>query len=128
MSAAGAFGVVGMDRAAVHGGDRILDVSALVERIGVDGHLHVETIGDAQRGADRSGSRAPVLVNLQAAGSGLDLFFERLVHRAVAGSPSIDSSMRSMFQRPEVMVVPLLPSVGPIPPPNRVVIPLLRQA
>ena len=33
-----------------------------------------------------------------------------------------------MFQRPEVMVVPLLPSVGPMPPPKSVVMPLLRQA
>ena len=80
MSAAGAFGVVGVDRTAVHGGDRILDVSALVERIGVDGHLHIETIGDPQCGADRSGSRTPILVNLQTAGSGFDLLFERLVH------------------------------------------------
>ena len=44
------------------------------------------------------------------------------------GSPSTASSMRSMFQRPEVMVVPLLPSVGPMPPPKTVVMPLLRQA
>ncbi len=33
--------------------------------------------------------------------------------------------MRSMFQRPEVIVVPLLPSVGPTPPPKSVVMPLL---
>ena len=90
MSAAGAFGVVGVDRAAVHGGDRVLDVSAFVERVGVDGHLHVETVGDTQRGADRSGGRTPVLVNFQAAGSGLDLLFERLVHRTVALAQQTD--------------------------------------
>ncbi len=44
------------------------------------------------------------------------------------GNPSMASSMRSMFQRPEVMVVPLLPSEGPMPPPKRVVTPLLSAA
>ncbi len=33
-----------------------------------------------------------------------------------------------MFHRPEVMVVPLVPSVGPMPPPKKVVTPLLRAA
>ena len=33
-----------------------------------------------------------------------------------------------MFQRPEVMVVPFVPSVGPMPPPKKVVTPLLKAA
>ena len=112
MSAAGAFGVVGMDRAAVHGGNRIFDISALVERIGVDGHLHVETIGDAQRGADRSGSRTPVLVNLQAAGSGLDLLFERLVHRAVAFAQQADVHRKSLDRLQHAFDIPAAGSDG----------------
>ena len=44
------------------------------------------------------------------------------------GMPSNDWSIRSVFQRPDVIVVPLLPSVGPMPPPKTVVMPLLRQA
>ena len=112
MSAAGAFGVVGVDRAAVHGGDRILDVSALVERIGVDGHLHVETVGDRQRGADRSGSRAPVLVNLQAAGPGFDLLFERLVHRAVALAQQADVHRKPLDRLQHTLDVPAAGSDG----------------
>ena len=33
-----------------------------------------------------------------------------------------------MFQRPEVIVVPFVPSVGPMPPPKKVVTPLLSAA
>ncbi len=46
----------------------------------------------------------------------------------LTGSVSSDSSMRSVFHLPEVMVVPLVPSVGPMPPPKRVVMPLLSDA
>ncbi len=44
------------------------------------------------------------------------------------GRPSDDSSIFWMFRGPAVIVVPLVPSVGPTPPPIRVVIPLLRQS
>ena len=44
------------------------------------------------------------------------------------GNPSADWNICSKFHLPLVMVVPLAPSVGPIPPPIRVVIPLLKQA
>ena len=39
--------------------------------------------------------------------------------------PSAASSIRWMFQGPGVQVQPLVPSVGPVPPPNSVVMPLL---
>ena len=39
MAAARAFGVEGMDGAALEGGDRVLDEAGFVERIGVDHHL-----------------------------------------------------------------------------------------
>ena len=55
MAAAGTFGVVGVDGPAVHGGDRILDVAAFVERVAVDGHLHVVAVGHVQRRADGRG-------------------------------------------------------------------------
>ena len=49
VTAAGAFGVVGVDRPAFEGGDRVLDVAGLVERVGVDGDLDVHIVGDRQR-------------------------------------------------------------------------------
>jgi hypothetical protein len=44
------------------------------------------------------------------------------------GMSSIASSMRWMFHGPGVQVVPLVPSVGPVPPPNSVVMPLVSAA
>ena len=41
------------------------------------------------------------------------------------GRLSNDRSISSRFQSPEVIVVPFVPSVGPMPPPNKVVTPLL---
>ena len=84
MAAAGAFGVVGVDRPAGDGGDGVLDEAGLVQRVGVDGDLHVEAVGDAQAAVDGGGRRAPVFVQLQAAGAGADLLFQRPGQAAVA--------------------------------------------
>jgi hypothetical protein len=43
----------------------------------------------------------------------------------LTGRPSIERSIISMFHGPAVTVVPFAPSVGPMPPPNSVVTPLL---
>ena len=40
------------------------------------------------------------------------------------GIASADSSRRARFQAPGVLVTPFVPSVGPVPPPNSVVMPL----
>src|SRR5260221_8796 len=73
MAAAGAFGVVGVDGAAGDGGDRVFHETRFVQRIRVDGHLHVELVGDGQTAVDRRGGGAPVFVQFQAAGAGSDL-------------------------------------------------------
>ena len=77
VAAARAFGVEGGDGAALERGDRVLDEARFVERVGVDRHLDVVALGDAQAVVDRRRRRAPVLVQLQAAGAGLDLLLER---------------------------------------------------
>ena len=46
----------------------------LVERVGVDLHLHVEFVGGVERRVDDGGRRAPVLVDLQTDRAGADLF------------------------------------------------------
>ena len=77
------------------------------------------------------GSGAPVLVELQAAGAGLDLLAERLGQAAVAlaqtptliGRPSNAWSIRMMFHGPGVQVVAHVPVADPVPPPIRVVMP-----
>jgi hypothetical protein len=57
--------------------DGVLDEPALVQRVGVDHHLHVEIVGDRQTIVDRGRRGAPVLVQLHRAGASLDHFLER---------------------------------------------------
>ena len=63
-----------------------------VERVGVDHHLHVVFVGDPQAAVDRRGRRAPVLMQLERTGTGLDHFFQRRRARgiALAGKSEID--------------------------------------
>ena len=92
VAAAGAFGVKGMDGAALEGFDGVLDEARLVERVAVDHHLHVVFVGDRQAAVDGRRRRAPILVQLERAGAGLDHFFERSGARgvALAGEAEID--------------------------------------
>src|ERR1700683_1727276 len=70
--------------APVDGVDGVGQVAALIERVGVNGHLHVVLVGHAQRTVDDGGGRAVVLVHLQGAGTGLDLLAQRAGLAAVA--------------------------------------------
>jgi len=69
---------------ALEGGDRVLDKTRFVERVGVDGNRDVELFSDTKAGVDGRRSGAPVLVQLQAAGAGLDHLDERARFRGVA--------------------------------------------
>ena len=84
VAAAGAFGVEGVDGAALERLDGVLDEAGFVERVGVDHHLHVVVVGDREAAIDRGRRRAPVFVQLQRAGAGLDHFLQRRRPRGVA--------------------------------------------
>ena len=77
VAASGAFGVIGMDRASGDGGYRRFQETGFVDRVGVDGGLDVEFVGDFQARVNRCGRGAPIFVQLQPAGAGFDLFDER---------------------------------------------------
>src|ERR1051326_2673458 len=83
MAAARAFGVKGVDVAALEGGDRILDKTALVQRVGVDRDRDVELLGHGETAIDRRRGRAPILVQFEPARAGLDHLDERLRLRGV---------------------------------------------
>ena len=92
VAAARAFGVEGVDGAALERRDGVLDEAGFVERVGVDHHLHVVVVGDRKAAVDRRRRRAPVLVQLERAGAGLDHLLERRRARriALAGKAEID--------------------------------------
>ncbi len=84
VTATGTFGVVGVDGAALEGGEGGFDKAGFVEGVAVDRHLHVVLVGDAQAVVDTRRRGAPVLVQLQANGTGLHLFDQRLRQAGVA--------------------------------------------
>ena len=55
MAAARAFGVEGMNRAALERGDGVLDEAGFVEGVGVDHHLDIVVVGDRETAIDRGG-------------------------------------------------------------------------
>ena len=77
VAAARAFGVIGMDRPATNRLERRFDEARLVQRVGVNCHLHIHAIGDLQRRIDCRGRRAPVFVQLQADRARLHLLDQR---------------------------------------------------
>src|ERR1035437_8113593 len=84
MLAARAFGVEGPDGAAHERRAGGLDEAGFVQGVGVDGDLHVVLVGHGEAIVDRGRRRAPVLVQLEAIGPGLDLLLQRRGRRGVA--------------------------------------------
>ena len=78
MPAAGTFGVEGAQAATGGGGDGVLDEAALVEGVAVDRDLGVGLVRDVQAAVDRRRRGAPVLVQLEADRTGLDLLAQGL--------------------------------------------------
>src|SRR5215475_7254266 len=83
MSAPGTFCVVSVDGTTAEGSYRVLDKSRFVQRVGVNSHLHIVFFSHTQTAVDGSWRCAPVLVQLQPQSTRLDLFTQRLWHRAI---------------------------------------------
>ncbi len=77
MPATRALRVKGMDRAAFHGGNGILNKAAFIECVGVDHHLNIHGIGNVQAIVDRRRCRPPVFMQFQRTGPRRDLFLKR---------------------------------------------------
>ena len=104
VAAAGAFGVIGVDHAALERLDRGFDEAGLVQRVGVDRDLRVGPVGRGQCGVDRSGRGAPVLVELQPDRAGLDLLQQRRL--PATHCPCRGSRGSSGTRRPPAACVP----------------------
>ena len=81
VAAAAALDVEGVDGATVQHAQRVVHREAFVEAVGVQRDLHVELLGDVERGVERPGVRAHVLVHLEPAGAALH---QRLDQRRLA--------------------------------------------
>ena len=124
---------IGVDRAALERGDRVLDEARLVQRVGVDRDLHVVLVGDAS-GSSRSppascpspraasGRMAPASIcSSQRARAGW-----RCPCRGSRGSSATrrpPAACARCSTGPGVQVVALVPVAGPVPPPIIVVTP-----
>ncbi len=142
MAAAGTFGVVGVDGAALERAQGGFDETGFVEGVGVDRHLYVVLVSHAQAVVDGGRGGAPVFMQFEADGAGLDLLDQRLrqasgsgrlalplpVRPMFIGKASAAWSMRARCQGPEVQVVALVPVAGPVPPPIMVVTPLISAS
>ncbi len=84
MPAARALGVEGVDGAALERRDRVLDEAAFVQRVGVDHHLDVVASATDEAAVDGGGRGAPVLVQFQRAGAGVDHLDQAVGQRCVA--------------------------------------------
>lgn len=60
MAAAGTFRMIGVNCPSVHSRNRILDITALVQSVGMMGHLNIIQVGDGERRIYRCGSGPPV--------------------------------------------------------------------
>jgi hypothetical protein len=70
--------MIGVNRAALHCAQGILDEARFIERVGMNGDLDIEFIRHAEAGVDRRRRGAPIFVQLQADGAGADLLAQRL--------------------------------------------------
>ena len=84
VAAARALGVEGAERAAFGRGDGVFDEARFVQRVAVDRDLDIVLLGHREAAVDRGRRRAPVFVQLQADGAGLDLLAQRLGPAGVA--------------------------------------------
>ena len=133
VAAARAFGVVGVDRAALERRDRVFDEARFVQRVGVDRHLHVDLVGHRQAVVDRRRRRAPVLVQLQADRAGLDLLVAAARGRLALPLPRKPRFIGKRFgglqhalrcaTAPACRSSRTVPVAGPVPPPIIVVTP-----
>ena len=106
VAAAGAFGVIRVDGAALERANRILHEAGFVERVGVNRHLHVEFIRDGKRAIDGSGRRSPIFVEFQSDRAGQDLLAQRLGKRSIALAEKTEIDRKALGGLQHAMNIP----------------------
>ncbi len=90
MTAPGALGMVSVDAALLERGKRVLDETRFVKSVGMDRHLDIVAVGNAQAVVDGRRCGAPVLVEIESHGTGLELGLQRLGQAGVALAEKAD--------------------------------------
>src|SRR5699024_7327268 len=78
VAATGTFGVEGVDHTTGNRTNRVFHETALVQRIGVDGHLNIHQIRGRERAVNRGVRGTPVFVEFQPDGTGANLLGQRI--------------------------------------------------
>src|ERR1700730_1495058 len=112
MAATGALGVEGVDVAALESGDRVLDKAAFIQRVGVDRDGDIELLGNRQAAIDRRRGGAPILVQFEGAGAGLDHLDERFRLRRVALAEQTDIDWDPLHRLQHAREVPRAGGAG----------------
>ena len=73
VTATATFRVECVDCTTFESGNGVFHIAGFVQRVGVDGNLHIVFVGYAQAGTNRVGSCTPVFVDLECANAGFDL-------------------------------------------------------
>ena len=81
--ATGALSMVGVDRASLESTDGVLHKPGFIQRICVNGHLHVKLVGNGESAIDSRGRGAPIFMKFQADCAGLDLLAQRIGERTI---------------------------------------------
>ena len=90
--------------------DGVLDEAGFVDRVGVNGHLHVELVGDRQALIDRRRRRSPVLVQLESERAGANLLAQRLGAGSIAFAEKAEIQREGLGRLVHPADIPRLPA------------------
>ena len=77
VTTAATFRVECVDGTAFKRSDGVFHIARLIQRVGVDGHLHIVLVGNAQAGTNGVGCSTPVFVDLECAHASFELLNQR---------------------------------------------------
>ena len=112
VSATGTFSVKTVDRAAFECGERVFDKAGFIQGVGVNGDLHIVTVGHRQTAINRGRGSPPVLMEFKADGPGTNLLLQRPRQAGVALAQNAKVHWKSVQSLQHPMNVPLPRSTG----------------